>query len=111
MRGAIFARQTVSAEVNINERLIMAQLRLMASIFSPLFSFDGGSIKAGQRSEQIKYKVRRNTGWENYSTELAKIQCRWNPAVCCSNSKLLVLPACRDLVVTGQKQRLQDFGN
>ena len=101
----------MSAGVDINEGLIMAQLRLMASIFSPLFSFDGGSIKARQSSEKIQYKVRKNTGWENYSTQLAKIQCRWNPAVCCSNSELLVLPACRDLVVTGQKQRLQDFGN
>ena len=46
--GQYFWRQTVSAEVNINERLIMAQLRLMASIFCPLFSFDGGSIKTWQ---------------------------------------------------------------
>ena len=36
----------MSAGVDINEGLIMAQLRLMASIFSPLFSCDGGSIKA-----------------------------------------------------------------
>ena len=47
----------MSAEVNINERLIMAQLRLMASIFCPLFSFDGGSIKVGHVPEGRTHKV------------------------------------------------------
>ena len=47
----------MSAEVNINERLIMAQLRLMASIFCPLFSFDGGSIKVGHVPDGRTHKV------------------------------------------------------
>ena len=47
----------MSARVDINERLIMAQLRLMASIFCPLFSFDGGSIKVGHVPEGRTHEV------------------------------------------------------
>ena len=47
----------MSTEVDINESLITTQLRLMASIFCPLFSFDGGSIKVGHVPEGRTYKV------------------------------------------------------
>ena len=50
-------QQTVSTEVDINESLITTQLRLMASIFCPLFSFDGGSIKVGHVPEGRTHKV------------------------------------------------------
>ena len=50
-------QQTVSTEVDINESLITTQLRLMASIFCPLFSFDGGSIKVGHVPQGRTHKV------------------------------------------------------
>ena len=50
-------QQTVSTKVDINESLITTQLRLMASIFCPLFSFDGGSIKVGHVPEGRTHKV------------------------------------------------------
>ena len=50
-------QQTVSTRVDINESLITTQLRLMASIFCPLFSFDGGSIKVGHVPEGRTHKV------------------------------------------------------
>ena len=50
-------QQTVSTRVDINESLITTQLRLMASIFCPLFSFDGGSIKVGHVPQGRTHKV------------------------------------------------------
>ena len=56
-RAIFWHQQTVSTKVDINESLITTQLRLMASIFCPLFSFDGGSIKVGHVPEGRTHKV------------------------------------------------------